>query len=85
MTKINSDFIRLNQDFYLDKNDIGKMISVIIDYSYYNKPKKYENCLLIGLSLKDGLRPRGMTILCNGKVENITIHKIIDIQVKYLS
>ena len=77
MTKINSDFIRLNQDFYLDKSDIGKMISVIIDYSYYNKPKKYENCLLIGLSYKDGLRPNGMTIFWNGKVENIVIYKKI--------
>ena len=85
MTKINKDFIRLNQDFYLDRSDIGKMISVIIDYSYYNKPKKYENCLLIGLSFKDGLRPSEMTIFWNGKVENIIIYKIIDVQIKYLS
>ena len=85
MPSIDQDFIRLSQDFYLDKSDIGKMISVIIDYSYYNKSKKYENCLLLGLSHKDGLRPSGMTIFWNGKVENIIIYKIIDIQVKYLS
>jgi len=85
MSKINQDFIRLNQDFYLDNSDLGKMISVIIDYSYYNKPKKYENCLLVGLSYKDGLRPSRMTIFWNGKLENITIYKITDIQVKYLS
>ena len=85
MSSIDQDFIRLNQDFYLDKSDIGKVISVIIDYSYYNKQKKYENCLLIGLSYKEGLRPSGMTIFWNSKVENIIIYKIIDIQVKYLS
>ena len=85
MSKINQDFIRSNQDFYLDNSDLGKMISVIIDYSYYNKPKKYENCLLVGLSYKDGLRPSRMTIFWNGKLENITIYKITDIQVKYLS
>jgi hypothetical protein len=85
MSSIDQDYIRLSQDFYLDKSDIGKMISVIINYSYHNKPKKYKNCLLLGLSHKDGLRPSGMTIFWNGKVENIAIYKIIDIQVKYLS
>ena len=39
MSKASKSFIRLNQDFYLDRNDIGKIISVIIDYDYYYTKK----------------------------------------------
>jgi len=85
MSSLNKSFIRLNQDFYLDKSDIGKIISVIIDYDYYYTKKKYENCLLIDLTLKDGLRPNKMTILCNGKLKNILINNLNNIQIKYLS
>ena len=41
MSNASKSFIRLNQDFYLDKSDIGKIISVIIDYDYYYTKKKY--------------------------------------------
>ena len=85
MTKTRNSFIRLNQDFYLDKSDIGKIISVIVDYGYYNKPKKYENCLLIELFYTNGLRPNEMTILCNGKVKSLKIENLKDVQIKYLS
>ena len=85
MSKTSKSFIRLNQDFYLDKSDIGKIISVIIDYDYYYTTKEYEYCLLIDLTFKDGLRPNKITILYNGKVENISISKLNDVQVKYLS
>ena len=85
MSNASKSFIRLNQDFYLDKSDIGKIISVIIDYDYYYTKKKYENCLLIDLTFKDGLRPNKMTILCNGKLKNILINRLNDVQVKYLS
>ena len=73
MSEINQDFIRLNQDFYLDNSDIGKIISVIIDWRYYNKPKKYENCLLLKLFSENGLRPSAMSIFWNGKIKTIKI------------
>lgn len=82
---IEDNFIRLNQDFYLDNNDIGKIISVIIDGGYYNKPNKYENCLLVELFSEDGLRPSEITILCNGKLQTVKMYKLSDIQIKYLS
>ena len=85
MLNLNNDFIRLNQDFYLDKNDIGKIISVIVQYGYYNMSSTYENCLLVDLFSKDGLRPDRMTIFWNGKIKNIAINNLNDIQVKFLS
>lgn len=85
MSNLNNNFIRLNQDFFLDKSDIGKIISVIVDHGYYNKPKKYENCLLIELFYTNGLRPNEMTILYNNKVKSLKIENLKDIQVKFLS
>tara|TARA_B100000035_G_C20876333_1_gene498545 strand:- start:243 stop:500 length:258 start_codon:yes stop_codon:yes gene_type:complete len=85
MSKLNDGFIRLNQDFFLDANDIGKIISVIVQYGYYNMSSKYENCLLIELLTKDSLRPNAMTILWNGKLKYVSINNLNDIQVKFLS
>ena len=85
MSKASKSFIRLNQDFYLDRSDIGKIISVIIDYDYYYTKKEYENCLLVDLFFKDNIRPSQMTILWNGIIVNVVINKLNDIQVKYLS
>lgn len=84
MSKEKNDFIRLNQDFYLDKNDIGNLISVIINFYYYNI-KEYENCLLVDLSYNDSIRPSSMTLFCNGKIETISIKKLSDIQIKFIS
>ena len=85
MSNLNNVFIRLNQDFYLDKNDIGSMISVKVDYGYYNMTSTYENCLLIDLFSKNGLRPNIITIFWNGKIKRISTDKLNKIQVKFLS
>ena len=45
----------------------------------------YENCLLVDLFSKDGLRPDRMTIFWNGKIKNIAINNLNDIQIKFLS
>lgn len=85
MTNLKNIFIRLNQDFYLDKNDIGSILSVKVNYGYYNMTNTYENCLLVDIFSKDGLKPNTMTIFWNGKIKKIVIDKLNKIQVKFLS
>lgn len=85
MSNLNNDFIRLNQDFYLDKDDIGEIISVIVDYGYYNMARTYENCLLVELFYKNDIRPSSINILWNGRIKNIKISSLNEIQIKFLS
>ena len=84
MSKEENDYIRLNQDFYLDSSNIGNLISVIVDVDYYNT-KEYKNCLLVNLFFKNNLRPNKMTVLYNGKLENISINKLSNIQIKFIN
>ena len=52
MTYELDDYVRMNQNLCLDKSDLGKLISVIIENRYYNKPEVYENGLLVKLLFK---------------------------------
>lgn len=79
------DFIRLGQDFYLDQDDIGNVISVIIEYDYYNTLSRFDNCLLLGLFNIDGFRPKGMTVFYEGKVKYITLSKLKNVKVKFIT
>ena len=86
MSKIEEEFIRLNQDFFPDENDLGRLISVIVDYDYYNVSNKYEYCLLIELiTLNNKLRPRGMTILFEGKIKKIALEKLNSVKIKFFN
>lgn len=78
-------FIRLGQDYFLDENDIGNIISVIIEYDYYNTLKIYHNCLLLDLLNKKGIRSLGIVVLYQGKIEKINFGKLNNILVKFIS
>ena len=78
-------FIRLGQDYFLDENDIGNIISVIIEYDYYNTLKIYRNCLLIDLINKKGIRFLGIVVLYQGKIEKINFGKLNNILVKFIT
>jgi hypothetical protein len=78
-------FIRLGQDYFLDESDIGNIISVIIEYDYYNTLKIYHNCLLIDLINKKGIRARGIIVLYQGKIEKINFGKLKNILVKFIT
>lgn len=78
-------FIRLSQDYYLDDNDIGSLISVIVEYDYYNMLNRYDECLLISLYKPNGVRPKGITVLHKGLLKNIAFNKLKNIKIKFIS
>lgn len=80
-----SNFIRLGQDFYLDQDDVGNVISVIIEYDYYNTLSRFDNCLLVGLFNIDGVRPKGITVFYDGKIKNITLGKLKNVKLKFIT
>jgi hypothetical protein len=82
---IEENFIRLGQDFYLDKDDIGSVISVIIEYDYYNTLSRFDNCLLVGLFNIDGVRAKGITVFYEGKLKYIKLSKLKNIKIKFIT
>lgn len=85
MTYELDDYVRMNQNLYLDKSDLGKLISVIIENRYYNKPEVYENCLLVKLLFKDNLRPKEMTLFYEGQLKKIKIDRLNTFLVKFIN
>lgn len=82
---LEENFIRLGQDFYLDQDDIGSVISVIIEYDYYNTLSRFDNCLLVGLFNIDGVRPKGITVFYDGKIKYITLGKLKNVKIKFIT
>lgn len=78
-------FIRLNNDYYLDDDDIGSLISVIIEYDHYNMLSRYDDCLLVGLEKPNGIRPKSMTILFGNTIKSISLTARKNIKIKFLN
>jgi hypothetical protein len=85
MSDEDTSFIRLSRDYYLDDDDIGSLISVIVEYDRYNMLSRYDDCLLIDLYRPDGIRPKGMIVLHNGNVRNIKFKTLKNIKIKFIS
>lgn len=83
-------YYKINNEYYLDKSDIGKLITVKFNHSsnyiLFHK-NKYENCMIIGMyySEKDKIRPSFAHLLNqDGKLTRISFYKANQIEIKFL-
>lgn len=81
-------YYKINNEYYLDKNDVGKLITIknnnFTNASVYNK---HENCLILNISYsyKDKIRPSSINLLNqDGKILEISFYKANQIEIKFL-
>lgn len=82
-------YYKINNEYYLDKNDVGKLITVKCNHlsNYIELGNKYENCLVLGMyySEKDKIRPSFMHLLNqDGKLIRISFYKTSQIEIKFI-
>lgn len=87
-----SDFYKINYEFYLDKNDIGKLVCVKLFEYYNNNHVEYDNSIILNLTYQNKHKkkrrnktPIGVTILCENKKINISLahNNYNDVKVKF--
>lgn len=87
-----NDFYKINYEFYLDKNDIGKLVCVKLFEYYNNSHVEYDNSVILDLTYQNKHKkkrqnktPIGVTILCENKKININLthNNYNDVKVKF--
>lgn len=93
----NDDFYKLNYDFYLTDDEIGKLVCVKISNYYYNDNIIYDNSIITKLlyekvkiensrvKKKRTLKPHGALLLtsCGSLVEIGLSTQYIDVRIKF--
>ena len=80
-------YYKINNEYYLDKNDIGKLVTVKRNSNYSFLTSNHENCVILSLSYSnsDRIRPKSMKLLDqSGKIIKIYFARSNKIEIKFL-
>lgn len=80
-------YYKINHEYYLDKNDIGKLVTVKRNSNYKFLLNEHENCVILSLTYSDSdkIRPKSVKLLDQkGKVIEIYFYKNNQIEVEFL-
>ena len=80
------NFFYLTNDYFLNEENIGDLIDVVLEYRQILKSSKYENCLITKiLYKKNDIRPHSIEILFNNKVRKLNINRSKRVKIKHIS
>ena len=80
-------YYKINKEYYLDKSDVGKLVTVKRNSNYSFLMSNHKNCVILSLSYSnaDKIRPKSMKLLNqSGKIIEIYFGKSNQIEIKFL-
>lgn len=80
-------FYKINNNFFLDEEDIGKLVCVRIHQHYYNCIDVYDNSLIINFTYKtSNIRPNTIVLLKDtGSILFLKLNYDSKIEIKFLT
>jgi hypothetical protein len=77
---------KINDNFFLDENDVGKLVCIKIKFKYSKNVITYDNCIIIGCTYKkSNIRPDEVFVLKDsGSIQSLNLNYNSKIEIKFV-